>query len=37
MARDLVNNLQLLGLDKKPPPQKTLAEILAEPESEGKE
>jgi hypothetical protein len=37
MARDLVNNLQLLGLEKAPPKQKTLQEILEESEEEKQE
>ncbi len=30
MARNLANNLQVLGLEKPPPPIKTLEQILAE-------
>jgi hypothetical protein len=32
VARNLASNLQLLGLEKAPPKQKTLEEILSEPE-----
>jgi hypothetical protein len=34
VARNLAANLSLLGLEKVPPPQKTLEEILSEPEEE---
>jgi hypothetical protein len=34
VARSLAANLLTLGLDKKPPPQKTLEELLNEEEEE---
>jgi hypothetical protein len=37
IARNLTGNLLALGLDKKPPPQKTLEQILAENADEDNE